>query len=125
MSVIGPEFQALVVQAAFGDGASGVMPATLWGAWLDGELGVIVETGIAVPQDAFGPTEVGVANTEIIDAGVAPASVPAFFALMDAGEGGQIVAALPVTFDSAPVEDDALAFAPGELTISYAEMLGG
>jgi len=118
-STIGAAYQAAVVQAVLGNVASGVLPTVLWGAWLDADLEVLDESGIAIPQDTFGATPDGVANTAIIDGGPCPATIPAHFALMDAAAGGQIVAYAPVTFDAEPSPGDALAFAPGELTFSY------
>lgn len=118
-STIGPAYQSAVVQAVLGPSASEVMPNALWGAWLDDKLNVLAETGIELPQTVFGPTALGVANNVIIDGGPAPATVPAFFALMDAETGGEIVAYAPVTFDGDPSEGDPLAFAPGELAFNY------
>lgn len=118
-STVGSAYRAAVVQAIFGPAASGVVPAVLWGAWLDDELNVLATTGVEVPQAAFGPTPTGVANIAIIDGGVCPSTVPTSFALLDAEAGGQVVAYAPVTFGTEPEPGDPIAFAPGTLVFNY------
>lgn len=119
--MIGDAYKSKAVQAVLGPGRSDLIPAVMWGAWLDGAGAVIAMTGLTVSHDAFSPTATGVANTAVIDGGVCPATVPARFALMDAAASGAVIAWAPVTFSATPDEGDPLSFAPGELVFDYTE----
>lgn len=117
--MIGPTYRSLAIQAVLGPDRSELFPATLYGAWLDDELEVLSEIGIAIDATAFGPHEDGVANIETLDGGLCPPETPAFFALMDTAEDGEIVAYAPVAFAETPAEDDPLSCEPGALTFTY------
>jgi len=119
--MIGATYQSRAIQAVLGEGHAIVIPDTLYSGWLDGSLDLLAMTGLTVPHATFGESGTGVANIDVVDGGVCPASVPAFFALFDAAEAGEIVAYAAVTFDSTPAESDPLSFAAGELEFLYVE----
>lgn len=119
--MIGATYQALAIQAVLGPARSELIPAVLHGAWLDGSKVVLSMTGNTVSHEIFGETATGVTNISDIDAGLAPASTPAFFALMDAAGGGAIVAAAAVTFNVAPTPGDPLTIEVGVLAFNYGE----
>jgi len=93
----------------------------LWGAWLDASLNVIAMTGVAVSQDSFGESGLGVTNIGIIDGGLYPSTAPVHFALMDADDAGVVVHYAPVTFNDPFVVGDPVLFAPGTLAFPYVE----
>lgn len=119
--MIGTAYQALAVQAVLGPARSELIPAVLHGAWLDGSKAVLSMTGNTVSHEVFGETATGVANMSAIDAGLAPASTPAFFALMDAASGGKVVAYAPVTFDVPPTPGEPKTIPVGVLAFNYGE----
>lgn len=120
--MIGATYQSRAIQAVLGPGHSIVIPDTLYSGWLDASLDLIAMSGTTVAHEQFGESGLGVANIETIDAGLAPADEPAFFALFDDAVDGEVVAYAPVTFDTPPVDGDPLAFEAGELTFTYLEL---
>ena len=120
--MIGDAYKSKAVQAVLGPGRSDLIPAVMWGSWLDGSGALLAMTGMAVAHEAFGATSTGVANIAVIDGGACPAATPARFALMDAASSGAVIAWAPVTFSEAPAEGDPLLFAPGELVFDYTEV---
>jgi len=120
--MIGDLYKSKAIQAVIGPAHSNVIPEVLWGGFLDGSGALIAMTGIRVRHDAFTTATDGVTNSVRLDCGVAGTGwTIAGFALFDAASGGAIVLSASVTSVS-PAVDEPLAFAPGGLTFTYAEV---
>lgn len=117
--MIGSTYTSKAIQAVLGPSHSGVIPAVLWGGWLDSGLSVLGYSGISVPHDVFGPATDGIVNIDTVDGGVAGTGwTIAYFGLFDAASGGNLVAYAAVT--ATPSAGDPLLFTAGNLTFTYA-----
>lgn len=117
--MIGPTWRSRAVQAVLGPYRSQLVPAQLWSGWLDADGDLIAMTGLPVAHEAFGPSGDGVANTTMIDCGVAGAGwVIAAVGLYDAATGGALV--VSATVSATPDEGEPLVFEPGALTFVIA-----
>ena len=113
--MIGPAWRSRAVQAVLGPNRSPLVPQ-LWSGWLDSDGALIAMTGLPVAHEAFGPSDDGVANTVLVDCGVAGAGwVIAGVGLFDAETGGSLVVSAQLSAPNTPAEGDELTFAPGAL----------
>jgi len=117
--MIGPDYQAAAMAAVLGPEHSTLFPDTLYGAWLDGALAVLAETGAPVPQDAFGIVDGHVENVTTVNAGTVPSGA-VYFALTDAADSGTVIAY--GTPDLTGIDPDtAVVISAGGLVMTYGE----
>lgn len=116
MNGVGPAWRSRAAQALLGPDRSPLVPSTLWVGWLDASDALIAMTGTSYPTSAFGPFGDGVANTAVLDGGVAVDGWPsiAAVALYDA-PGGDVVVAAVLPAPVSPAADEPLSFPVGSL----------
>lgn len=118
--MIGSAYTSKAIQAMLGPAHSSVIPDVLWVGLLDATETLIAMTGLTVSHDDFGPVTDGVANTTVIDCGVAGASWSiAYVALFDAASGGDVIARAAVSPAVEPTDGDTLAIPAGDLVFTY------
>lgn len=118
--MIGETYRARAAQALFGEGRSALMPSVWWLSWLSTsgvELGSRVRVNIAGVFEQSGD---GVANVEPIDGGIAGAWIVGGVAFYDAATGGARIVEADVSPTTTTSAGDALAIAPGDLTLVVA-----
>lgn len=119
MSGVGAAYRSKAAQAVLGPYRSSLIPATLWTGWLDATGALIAMTGMSVAHGAFGPVANGVANTAVIDSGVAGTGWTIHaVGLFDAATGGALVISADLPAPLSPTSGDPLAIDAGSLVFT-------
>lgn len=120
--MIGDSYRSAAVQAVLGPAHAEVIPAVLWLGWLDGDGDLIAMSGTSVLHDVWEPTDDGVTNTAVVDAGVAGTGWEIHkFAFFDAAEDGEpVLVSDELDEPLTPDEGAALSFDVGALVAQVA-----